>query len=123
MIKNILILNMTRMGDLVQSTPAITGLRKQYPNASITLVVTSLFEEFSKKIPSVNKRVVFDIKQFENRREGEKQMLWVDVYQYLEKFLIELKGRDYDLLINLSHSKMSAFMISYRKIKNIFRFG
>jgi len=111
------------MGDLVQSTPAITGLRKQYPNASITLVVTSLFEEFSKKIPSVNKRVVFDIKQFENRREGEKQMLWVDVYQYLEKFLIELKGRDYDLLINLSHSKLSAFMISYLKIKNIFGFG
>ena len=111
------------MGDLVQSTPAITGLRKQYPNASITLVVTSLFEEFSKKIPSVNKRVVFDIKQFENRREGEKQMLWVDVYQYLEKFLIELKGRDYDLLINLSHSKLSAFMISYLKIKNMFGFG
>ena len=101
------------MGDLVQSTPAITGLRKQYPNASITLVVTSLFEEFSKKIPSVNKRVVFDIKQFENREEGEKQMLWVDVYQYLEKFLIELKDRNYDLLINLSHSKLSAFMISY----------
>ena len=92
------------MGDLVQSTPAITGLRKQYPNASITLVVTSLFEEFSKKIPSVNKRVVFDIKQFENREEGEKEMLWVDVYQYLEKFLIELKDRNYDLLINLSLS-------------------
>ena len=52
---------MTRMGDLVQSTPAIAGLRKQYPKASITLVVTSLFEEVSKKIPSVNKRVIFDI--------------------------------------------------------------
>ena len=51
MIKNILILNMTRMGDLVQSTSSIAGLRKQYPNACITLMVTSAFEEFSKKIP------------------------------------------------------------------------
>ena len=111
------------MGDLVQSTSVITGLRKQYPNASVTLVVSSLFEEFSKKIPSVNKRVVFDIKQFENRKEDEKEILWIDVYQYLEKFLIELKGGNYDLLINLSHSKLSALMISYLKIKNIFGFG
>jgi len=63
MVKNILILNMTRMGDLVQSTSSIAGLRKQYPNASITLMVTSAFEEFSKKIPCINKRVIFDIKQ------------------------------------------------------------
>jgi ADP-heptose:LPS heptosyltransferase len=122
MVKNILILNMTRMGDLVQSTPAIAGLRKEYPNASITLVVSSLFDEFSKKIPFINKRVVFDIKQFENAEEKNK-ILWIDVYQYLEKFLSNLKYDNYDLLINLSHSKLSAFMISFLKIKNIRGFG
>ena len=122
MIKNILILNMTRMGDLVQSTSSIAGLRKQYPNACITLMVTSAFEEFSKKIPCINKRVVFDIKQFVDR-EDKKQMLWVDVYKYLESILSELKDRNYDLLINLSHSKLSAFMISYLKIKNMRGFG
>ncbi|SVC42608.1 uncharacterized protein METZ01_LOCUS295462, partial [marine metagenome] len=113
---------MTRMGDLVQSTPAIAGLKKEYPNASITLVVSSLFDEFSKKIPFINKRVVFDIKQFENR-EGKNKILWIDIYQYLENFLSNLKFDDYDLLINLSHSKLSAFMISYLKIKNIRGFG
>ena len=122
MIENILILNMTRMGDLVQSTSSIAGLRKQYPNACITLMVTSAFEEFSKKIPCINKRVVFDIKQFVDR-EDKKQFLWVDVYKYLENILNELKDRNYDLLINLSHSKLSAFMISYLKIKNMRGFG
>ena len=122
MIKNILILNMTRMGDLVQSTSSIAGLRKQYPNACITLMVTSAFEEFSKKIPCINKRVIFDIKQFVDRVD-KKQMLWVDVYKYLESILNELKDRKYDLLINLSHSKLSAFMISYLKIKNMRGFG
>ena len=80
---------MTRMGDLVQSTSSIAGLRKQYPNAYITLMVTSAFEEFSKKIPCINKRVIFDIKQFVDRVDN-KQMLWVDVYTYLENFLNEL---------------------------------
>ncbi len=122
MVENILILNMTRMGDLVQSTPAIAGLRKEYPNASITLVVSSLFDEFSKKIPFIDKRVVFDIKQFE-KKQGKNKILWIDVYQYLEKFLSIFKCDNYDLLINLSHSKLSAFMISYLKIKNIRGFG
>ena len=94
MIKNILILNMTRMGDLVQSTSSIAGLRKQYPNACITLMVTSAFEEFSKKIPCINKRVVFDIKQFVDRVD-KKQMLWVDVYKYLESILNDLNFQYY----------------------------
>ena len=122
MIENILILNMTRMGDLVQSTSSIAGLRKQYPNARITLMVTSSFEEFSKKIPCINKRVVFDIKQFVDRVD-KKQMLWVDVYKYLECILNKLKEINYDLLINLSHSKLSAFMISYLNVKNMRGFG
>lgn len=113
---------MTRMGDLVQSTSSITGLRKKYPNACITLMVTSAFEEFSKKIPCINKRVVFDIKQFMDRVD-KKHMLWVDVYRYLESILNDLKDRKYDLLINLSHSKLSAFMILYLKIKNMRGFG
>jgi ADP-heptose:LPS heptosyltransferase len=122
MIKNILILNMTRMGDLVQSTPAIIGLSKQYPNACITLMVTSAFEEFSKKIPCVNKRVIFDINQLVNKVD-KNQTSWIDVYKYLESLLIELNGRKYDLVINLSHSKLSAFMISYLNIKNMRGFG
>ena len=99
MVKNILILNMTRMGDLVQSTPAIAGLRKEYPNASITLVVSSLFDEFSKKIPFINKRVVFDIKQLENR-EVKNKILWIDIYQYLENFF------EQNVMIKLSNLKI-----------------
>ena len=122
MIKNILILNMTRMGDLVQSTPSIIGLSKQYPNACITLMVTSAFEEFSKKIPCVDKRVVFDINQLVNK-EDKNKTLWIDVYKYLESLLFKLNGEKYDLIINLSHSKLSALMISYLNIKNMRGFG
>ena len=112
MVKNILILNMTRMGDLIQTTPTITGLRKKYLDSNITLMVTKDFEEFSKNIPHVNKRVVIDIKQFRDRK-SLNGFLWIDLYRYLESLLDELKINNYDLLINLSHSKLSAFMISY----------
>ena len=113
---------MTRMGDLIQSTPAIAGLRNQYPGACITLMVTSAFEEFSKKIPHIDKRVVFDIRQFEDRK-NLNGFLWIELYRYLESLLNDLKANEYDLLINLSHSKLSALMISYLGIKNMRGFG
>ena len=62
--KNILILNMTRMGDLIQSTPAIAGLRNQYPGACITLMVTSAFEEFSKELQKIFRYNLIRRKQF-----------------------------------------------------------
>ena len=110
------------MGDLIQSSPAITGLRKKYPAACITLMVTSAFEEFSKNIPNVDKRVVFDIQKFEDRK-NLNGILWIELYRYLERLLNDLKAKKYDLLINLSHSKLSAFMISYLGIKNMRGFG
>ena len=120
--KNILILNMTRMGDLIQSTPAISGLRKQNPSARITLLVTSVFAEFSKRIPHIDERVIFDIGQFEGKQQPNG-ILWIRLYKYIESLLNELKTKKYDLLINLSHSKLSAFMISYLGIKNMRGFG
>ena len=120
--KNILILNMTRMGDLIQSTPAISGLRKQNPSARITLLVTSVFAEFSKRIPHIDERVIFDIGLFEGKQQPNG-ILWIRLYKYIESLLNDLKTKKYDLLINLSHSKLSAFMISYLGINNMRGFG
>ena len=44
MTQKILILNLTRMGDLIQTTPLVQGLRQKYPDAQITLMVSSDFE-------------------------------------------------------------------------------
>lgn len=106
------------MGDLIQSTPVIAGLRKQYPDARMTLLITSTFAEFSKRIPHIDERVVFDICQFEDK-EKLNGVLWIELYRYLENLLNDLRANEYDLLFNLSHSKLSAFMISYLGIKNM----
>ncbi|KMP12471.1 hypothetical protein UR09_01005 [Candidatus Nitromaritima sp. SCGC AAA799-A02] len=118
MSEKILVLNMTRMGDLIQSTPVIAGLRDQYPNAQITLMVTSDFAEFSERIPKIDDRVVFNLRQFEDKSKL-KGVLWIELYRYLESFLDDLRSKEYDLLINLSHSKLSAFILSYLEIKNL----
>lgn len=118
MAKKILIMSLTRMGDLVQATPLIAGLRQKHPGAEITLMVSSDFAEFATRVPHVDDIVAFNIRQFTKRMAG-KEISWVEIYRYLEGFLNDLKARHYDHVVNLSHSKLSALMILYLGIKRV----
>ena len=113
---------MTRMGDLIQSTPVISGLNEKYPEARITLLVTSDFSEFAARIPHVDEIKVLNLRQFIDAFK-DKTKNWVDLYHYFEEFLTDLKNQKFDFLVNLSHSKLSAFMILYLKIKKHCGFG
>ena len=98
------------MGDLVQATPLISGMRKKYPGAKITLMVSSDFEGFVPNIPDIDDSIVLDMRQF-TRKGRWKELTWVVIYRYLESFLEDVKRRRFDLVVNLSHSKLSALMI------------
>ncbi len=116
--KNILLLNLTRMGDLVQSTPLALGLRKKFPEARITLMVSSDFEEFARRIPEVDELMVMNIRQFDekSKREG---LHWVELYRYFKEEMEKLERLNFDRVINLSHSKLSALMITYLGIPEV----
>jgi ADP-heptose:LPS heptosyltransferase len=111
-------MSLTRMGDLVQATPLISGLRQKYPDSKITLMVSSDFESFIPNIPDIDDSIVLDIRQFK-KKEKNQGLTWVEIYQYLESFLEEVKARQFDLVVNLSHSKLSAFMILYLGIQKV----
>lgn len=116
--KNILMLNLTRMGDLIQSTPLLKGLRKKYPDSKITLLVGSEFYEFSKRLPAVDDWIVLNLKQFKEK-SLQGGVSWVELFQYFQETLNQVREKKFDLVFNLSHSKLSAFIISYLKIKEI----
>lgn len=118
MAERILIMSLTRMGDLVQATPLISGMRQKYPDSKITLMVSSDFESFTPNIPDIDDSIVLDIRQFK-KKEKNQGLTWVEIYQYLESFLEEVKARQFDLVVNLSHSKLSAFMILYLGIQKV----
>ncbi len=55
---NILVINLMRLGDLVQSRPVLRGLRAQYPEASIGLAVLDVFQEGAALLRSEVDRIV-----------------------------------------------------------------
>jgi ADP-heptose:LPS heptosyltransferase len=55
---NILLLQLKRIGDLIMTTPAIGALRKNFPDASITLVVSRECAELLPAISSADRTLV-----------------------------------------------------------------
>lgn len=56
---DILVINLMRLGDLVQSTPVLRGLRARYPQARLTLLAMDLFEAAARLLPGVDRLILF----------------------------------------------------------------
>ncbi|MGK7345958.1 MAG: glycosyltransferase family 9 protein [Candidatus Nitrospinota bacterium M3_3B_026] len=106
--ENILILNLTRIGDLIQTTPLIKGLREKHPSARITVLANVKFAGILELVEGVDEILIFDIQQFASKDGAEPDVL--AIYEYLDGITRRLAGRRFDLVINLSHSKLSAMM-------------
>ncbi|GMT41996.1 MAG: heptosyltransferase [bacterium] len=115
--KKILVLNLTRLGDLIQSTPLITGLKRQYPGCELTLLGEVHFAGILKHLADIDNRIVFDVKQFIEADDGNTSYL--DVYRYLDGLIDSLKAQNFDMMVNLSHSKLSALIGKALDIRNV----
>jgi len=109
--KEILVVNLTRMGDLVQTTPVMAGLKEAYPGARITLLVNAVFAEICKDIPFIDRLIAFDKPAFRKMVRREEQTL-VDGYRRLESFIDGVNDTAYDLAINFTPSGESALLTS-----------
>ena len=109
------------MGDLIQTTPLVQGLRQKYPDAQITLMVSSDFENAISLIPGIDDSIVFNLRQFKESEDWEDES-WVKIYRYIESKLNDIRGKSYDMLVNLSHSRFSALMVHYLKVNNVIGF-
>ena len=109
------------MGDLIQTTPLLQGLRHKYPDAQITLMVSSDFENAISLIPDIDDSIVFNLRQFKESEDWEDES-WVKIYRYIESKLNDIRGKSYDMLVNLSHSRFSALMVHYLKVNNVIGF-
>ncbi|MBI5816471.1 MAG: glycosyltransferase family 9 protein [Nitrospinae bacterium] len=106
---NILILNLTRMGDLIQTTPLVRGLRQAEPDSRITMLANAKFAGILKFVEGIDEIVTFDVARF-GSMGGKEEADVLEVYGYLDRLCVELNQRRFDRIINLSHSKLSAVL-------------
>lgn len=92
--KNILIIKMSALGDVMHAIPCAAALREVYPNAKISWIVHPQFGAFVPEKPYVDEVIYFDKKAYQKKNIQGK----IAEFMQMKKLLSEKK---YDLVIDL----------------------
>ncbi|RJP79184.1 MAG: glycosyltransferase family 9 protein [Candidatus Zixiibacteriota bacterium] len=107
--RNILVINLTRLGDILQSTPLLQALKAECPSPRIDYLAVSGFAEICRMIPQIDRVIPFDFNGAVAASKGAVSSLPRRVEE-LRGFFDGLAANRYDTVINLSHSRISALV-------------
>jgi ADP-heptose:LPS heptosyltransferase len=111
------ILNLTRFGDLVQTSPVTAGLRKRHPSARIHLMVKSRFREVADLLPGVD--CVHEIDGDALARTlCDPEIGFLDAYRAVRDTVERLRDVGCDVLYNFTHSRASSVLLSLLRARS-----
>lgn len=115
--KNILVVAITRMGDMLQASPTLAGLKEQHPDAKITVLIEKNFSSICDGLPGIDVVYPIDLSLVVQSlaREGEGI---VDAYKYFNDVLSDLKEKKFDRCINMASSAYTAVLLKLLNVKD-----
>lgn len=112
LVKQVLIINVTRMGDLIQMGPLLARLEDEWPGVAVDLVVDRQFAPVAAMLPGLREVIARDFHQLiDDSRAAAKDA--VALYRETETWAAPLRARGYDRVINLTFNRPSALLASY----------
>ena len=107
--KRVLVLQMCRFGDILQTTPMLRGIRRHLHQTDVTLVVNDAFSHVP--IPSS----LYDSLRFLPYTEIAEMLAtdrdaWPAAVARLETFVESLGAEPFDLTLNLTHSELASLL-------------
>ena len=112
--KRVLIINLTRMGDLIQTIGLINQIHKNYLNCKIDMLVMKSFSPIIKHFYYISEVFTFDEDIFSYNISND---VW-DSYNKLNALLEELDKRSYEAIYNPIISEQSSLLMYLIKGKN-----
>ena len=108
---NVLLVNITRLGDMLQATPTIAGIKRENPGCKITVVVEKQFQEVCRWIPDIDEVISLDLTYVVKclHRDGEGV---VEAYRYFHEIIEDLRSRKFDYSLNMASSAYTALILS-----------
>jgi ADP-heptose:LPS heptosyltransferase len=116
--ERVLIVNLTRFGDLLQTSPTVAALRERHPRAAITLLAERNFADVCDGIPGIDRVYRMDLDRLGNLVLGGGGAL-LEGYRYVEDVITELRAARFDLALNFSSSRMTAVFMSLLGIPDV----
>lgn len=109
MSRQVLIINITRMGDLVQMGALLNRLQEEWPGAAVDLVVDRRFASVAALMTGLREVIAFDFHALiDESRAAVKDV--VSLYESVNAWTKPLAERRYDRIINLTFNQPSALL-------------
>ncbi|MGQ9687972.1 MAG: glycosyltransferase family 9 protein [Desulfobaccales bacterium] len=116
----IVVINLMRLGDLIQCTPVLRGLRTGYPDSRVSLVVQDLFRDTAALLPNVDRLLPFPSSILATLLDQEQG--WPEAVKCLNAWLQESFPRPPELVINLTPTQVGgilAYLTQAREMRGI----
>lgn len=107
---NVLLVNITRLGDMLQATPTIAGIKMENPNCKVTVLVEKQFEDVCHSIPNIDEIVSLDL-AMTCRCLAREQDGIIDAYEYVGDVVRDLRTKRFDYCLNMSSSAYTALLL------------
>ena len=106
--KEILIINLGRYGDLIQTTPLLRSLKGAYPSARVTLVAQKRFGAILPLMAGYNRCILLDQDGLTHTLAEAEGI--PAAFRALDEFLMNVGEVRYDLILNLTSTEFSAHL-------------
>jgi 3-deoxy-D-manno-octulosonic-acid transferase/heptosyltransferase-1 len=113
--KNILIIKLSAIGDVVHSLPLIEVLHDNFPNAKIDWVVEEEASEILRDHPAIDHLIISRRKSWQKGFSRPQEYL--QLFREIRSFLRRLREREYDLLIDLQGLLKSGLWVGLARAK------
>ncbi len=107
----ILVVQLTRIGDLLQSTPLLAGLKEKYPDSHIAVLVRPGLKRVIEHNPAVDETIVLDTQPLLDALIKDESTGFLQSYDVIRELVAELRAKQFDVAINLTHSRLSAILL------------
>jgi ADP-heptose:LPS heptosyltransferase len=104
----ILVINLMRLGDLMQTSPVLRRLRAEYPRARLTLLVMDIFNEPALLLDCVDRLLLFPSLTLAASLDGRGG--WPEAYSRVRAWFEENLSPPPDLVINLTPNLLGAIL-------------
>lgn len=109
--RKILIVNLTRFGDLLQTSPTIAGLKEAHPEVEVCVLAERNFADVCRGLPGVDRVRELDLDGLGRLVLGGTGADLRTAYRAVAEVVAELRAERFDLALNYSSSRMSAVLM------------
>ena len=110
--RQVLLINITRMGDLVQMGALLQRLQQEWPGAGVDLIVDRRFAPVAALLPSLRRVFTYDFHALVDEARVNARDL-VSLYRDMAAWALPLAGAGYDRVVNLTFNKRSGLLASF----------